>query len=81
MYVCTRQGAPGGSSAAVQREPDTCERVRARGRDGVPDPELKAAHVQFGRCPTLSGPRGSLPVGLQGPRPDGNKPDWTADHR
>jgi alpha-L-fucosidase 2 len=69
-----------GTSSAAQRELDTWERVQARYRDNVPDPELEAAYLQFGRYLMISGSRGSLPMGLQGPWLDGNDPDWMADY-
>jgi alpha-L-fucosidase 2 len=69
-----------GASSAAQRELDTWERVQARHRDDVPDPELEAAYLQFGRYLMISGSRGSLPMGLQGPWLDGNDPDWMADY-
>lgn len=69
-----------GTSSAAQRELDTWERVQARHRDDVPDPELEAAYLQFGRYLMISGSRGSLPMGLQGPWLDGNDPDWMGDY-
>lgn len=69
-----------GSSSAAQRELDTWGRVRARYRDNVPDPELEAAYLQFGRYLMISGSRGSLPLNLQGLWLDGNDPDWMADY-
>jgi alpha-L-fucosidase 2 len=69
-----------GASSAAQHELDTWERVQARYRDNVPDPELEAAYLQFGRYLMISGSRGSLPMGLQGPWLDGNDPDWMADY-
>ncbi|MFI6265277.1 glycosyl hydrolase family 95 catalytic domain-containing protein [Micromonospora sp. NPDC051006] len=69
-----------GASSATQRELDTWERVQARWRDNVPDPELEAAYLQFGRYLMISGSRGSLPIGLQGPWLDGNDPDWMGDY-
>ncbi|MEV6791880.1 glycoside hydrolase N-terminal domain-containing protein [Streptomyces sp. NPDC051320] len=69
-----------GPSSAAQRELDTWERVRARYRDDVPDPELEAAYLQFGRYLMISGSRGSLPLNLQGLWLDGNDPDWMADY-
>ncbi|MER5469122.1 glycoside hydrolase N-terminal domain-containing protein [Streptomyces sp. NPDC002685] len=69
-----------GTSSAAQRELDTLERLRARHRDDIPDPELEAAYLQFGRYLMISGSRGSLPMGLQGPWLDGNDPDWMADY-
>ncbi|MEV4812333.1 glycosyl hydrolase family 95 catalytic domain-containing protein [Micromonospora avicenniae] len=69
-----------GRSTAAQRELDTWGRLEARWRDNVPDPELEAAYLQFGRYLTISGSRGSLPMGLQGPWLDGNDPDWMGDY-
>ncbi|MGW4670792.1 glycosyl hydrolase family 95 catalytic domain-containing protein [Streptomyces sp. NPDC004324] len=69
-----------GTSSAAQRELDTWERVKARHRDDLPDPELEASYLQFGRYLMISGSRGGLPMGLQGPWLDGNDPDWMADY-
>lgn len=69
-----------GHSSEAQRELDTWGRIQARWRDNVPDPELEAAYLQFGRYLMISGSRGSLPMGLQGPWLDGNDPDWMADY-
>ncbi|WP_326609453.1 glycoside hydrolase family 95 protein [Streptomyces scopuliridis] len=69
-----------GASSAAQRELDTWERVRARDRDNVPDPELEAAYLQFGRYLMISGSRGGLPLNLQGLWLDGNDPDWMGDY-
>ncbi|MDH6431796.1 alpha-L-fucosidase 2 [Streptomyces sp. SAI-144] len=69
-----------GTSSAEQRSLDTWERLRARARDGVPDPELEAQYLQFGRYLMIAGSRGSLPLGLQGLWLDGNDPDWMGDY-
>ncbi|MDT4988497.1 MAG: hypothetical protein QOI74_2591 [Micromonosporaceae bacterium] len=69
-----------GASSAAQRELDTWDRVQARWRDNVPDPELEAAYLQFGRYLMISGSRGSLLMGLQGVWLDGNDPDWMGDY-
>ncbi|MEV6166791.1 glycoside hydrolase N-terminal domain-containing protein [Streptomyces sp. NPDC051954] len=69
-----------GTSTADQRELDTWERLHARERDDVPDPELEAAYLQFGRYLTISGSRDSLPLNLQGVWLDGNDPDWMGDY-
>ncbi|MFF4752154.1 glycosyl hydrolase family 95 catalytic domain-containing protein [Streptomyces sp. NPDC002514] len=69
-----------GTSSAAQRKLDTWGRVQARYRDDVPDPELEAAYLQYGRYLMISGSRGSLPMGLQGPWLDGNDPDWMGDY-
>ncbi|WP_225825472.1 glycosyl hydrolase family 95 catalytic domain-containing protein [Streptomyces naphthomycinicus] len=75
-----RFGLTLGTSSAGQRSLDTWERLRARARDGEPDPELEAAYVQFGRYLMIAGSRDSLPIGLQGPWLDGNDPDWMGDY-
>ncbi|GHH79182.1 hypothetical protein GCM10018793_31350 [Streptomyces sulfonofaciens] len=69
-----------GTSSPAQRALDTWERLQARYRDDVPDPELEAAYLRFGRYLMISGSRGSLPMGLQGPWLDGNDPDWMGDY-
>ncbi|MBM9506227.1 glycosyl hydrolase family 95 catalytic domain-containing protein [Actinacidiphila acididurans] len=69
-----------GTSSAAQRGLDTWERVQARYRDNVPDPELEAAYLQFGRYLMISGSRGTLPMGLQSVWLDGNDPDWMGDY-
>jgi alpha-L-fucosidase 2 len=69
-----------GTSTADQRSLDTWERLRARARDGAPDPELEAAYLQYGRYLMISGSRGSLPLNLQGLWLDGNDPDWMGDY-
>ncbi|MDQ1042864.1 glycoside hydrolase N-terminal domain-containing protein [Streptomyces sp. V4I2] len=69
-----------GTSSAEQRSLNTWERLKARARDGAPDPELEAAYLQFGRYLMISGSRGSLPLNLQGLWLDGNDPDWMGDY-
>ncbi|MGW1006033.1 glycosyl hydrolase family 95 catalytic domain-containing protein [Streptomyces sp. NPDC002520] len=69
-----------GTSSTAQRKLDTWQRVQARYRDNVPDPELESAYLQFGRYLMISGSRGTLPMGLQGPWLDGNDPDWMGDY-
>ncbi|MFF3916907.1 glycoside hydrolase N-terminal domain-containing protein [Streptomyces sp. NPDC001852] len=69
-----------GTSSAAQRGLDTWQRIQARYRDDVPDPELEAAYLQFGRYLMISGSRGTLPMGLQGPWLAGNDPDWMGDY-
>ncbi|MEV7080033.1 glycoside hydrolase family 95 protein [Streptomyces sp. NPDC093516] len=69
-----------GTSTAEQRSLDTWERIRARARNGTPDPELEAVFLQFGRYLMISGSRGSLPLNLQGLWLDGNDPDWMSDY-
>lgn len=68
-----------GTSSSEQRAQNTWERIKARTRDGEPDPELEAAYLQFGRYLMISGSRGSLPLNLQGLWLDGNDPDWMGD--
>ncbi|MEU5926495.1 glycoside hydrolase N-terminal domain-containing protein [Streptomyces antimycoticus] len=69
-----------GSSTDAQRSLDTWQRLRARARDGVPDPELEAASLQYSRYLMISGSRDSLPLNLQGLWLDGNAPDWMGDY-
>ncbi|MFI9615127.1 glycosyl hydrolase family 95 catalytic domain-containing protein [Streptomyces sp. NPDC052023] len=69
-----------GESSAEQRALDTWERLKARARDDIPDPELEAAYLQYGRYLMISGSRDSLPLNLQGLWLDGNDPDWMGDY-
>ncbi|WP_207892172.1 glycosyl hydrolase family 95 catalytic domain-containing protein [Streptacidiphilus pinicola] len=69
-----------GASSDSQRLLDTAGRLQARWRDNVPDPELEAGYLQFGRYLMVSGSRGSLPLNLQGLWLDGNDPGWMADY-
>ncbi|WP_405726410.1 glycoside hydrolase family 95 protein [Streptomyces sp. NBC_00028] len=69
-----------GTSTPAQRSLDTWERLKARARDGVPDPELEAQYLQFGRYLMIAGSRDSLPLNLQGLWLDGNDPDWMGDY-
>jgi alpha-L-fucosidase 2 len=69
-----------GASSTAQRQLDTWGRIQARWRDNLPDPELEAAYIQFGRYLMVSGSRGSLPLNLQGLWLDGNNPAWMADY-
>jgi len=69
-----------GTSSADQKALDTWERIQARARDDIPDPELEAAYVQYGRYLMVSGSRGSLPLNLQGLWLDNNQPAWMADY-
>ncbi|MFI7413265.1 glycosyl hydrolase family 95 catalytic domain-containing protein [Streptomyces sp. NPDC049627] len=69
-----------GTSSPEQRSLDTWGRLRARARDGAPDPELEAVYAHFGRYLMISGSRGSLPLALQGLWLDGNDPDWMGDY-
>ncbi|PWI13401.1 hypothetical protein DI272_04090 [Streptomyces sp. Act143] len=69
-----------GTSTDEQRALDTWERLKARARDGVPDPELEAQYLQFGRYLMIAGSRDSLPLNLQGLWLDGNDPDWMGDY-
>ncbi|MEZ0095147.1 glycoside hydrolase N-terminal domain-containing protein [Streptacidiphilus sp. EB129] len=70
-----------GSSTATQRGQDTATRLAARAAAGaVPDPELEASYLQFGRYLLISGSRDSVPANLQGLWLDRNDPDWMADY-
>jgi alpha-L-fucosidase 2 len=70
-----------GPSSDDQRRLDTWQRLHARAADGaVPDPELEAAYLQFGRYLMICGSRDSVPLNLQGLWLDGNNPDWMGDY-
>ncbi|MEU0926989.1 glycosyl hydrolase family 95 catalytic domain-containing protein [Streptomyces malaysiensis] len=69
-----------GTSSDAQRSLDTWERLKARARDGAPDPELETAYLQYSRYLMISGSRDSLPLNLQGLWLDGNDPDWMGDY-
>ncbi|MFD4236260.1 glycoside hydrolase N-terminal domain-containing protein [Streptomyces sp. NPDC058542] len=70
-----------GTSSAAQRAMDTPARLAARAAaDSVPDPELEASYLQFGRYLTITGSRGSLPTNLQGLWVDSNEPPWFSDY-
>lgn len=70
-----------GRSAPAQRALDTWSRLVARHADpGVPDPELEASYLQFGRYLTITGSRDGLPMGLQGLWQNNNTPDWMSDY-
>lgn len=70
-----------GESTQVQRALDTWSRVAVRYTDPtIPDPELEAMYVQFGRYLTITGSRNRLPMNLQGLWVHNNNPDWFADY-
>ncbi|MFF4837516.1 glycoside hydrolase N-terminal domain-containing protein [Streptomyces sp. NPDC001315] len=70
-----------GDSGTRQRRLDTWSRLKARAADGaVPDPELEASYLQFGRYLAICGSRDGLPMGLQGLWLEGNTPDWMGDY-
>ncbi|MEV0890639.1 glycoside hydrolase family 95 protein [Promicromonospora sp. NPDC050262] len=70
-----------GDSTTAQRELDSWSRLTARHADpDVPDPELEAAYVQYGRYLTITGSRDRLPMNLQGVWVHNNTPDWYADY-
>lgn len=69
-----------GPSTGEQRALDTWERLKHRTQQDVPDPELEALYLQFGRYLMISSSRDGLPVALQGPWLDGNDPDWMGDY-
>ncbi|ACU71473.1 conserved hypothetical protein [Catenulispora acidiphila DSM 44928] len=69
-----------GASSAPQKALDTWDRIQARDRDDIPDPEMEAAYVQFGRYLMISGSRGGLPLNLQGLWLSDNNPAWMADY-
>ena len=69
-----------GTSLPAQRKLDTWARLQARARSGVPDPELEASYLQFGRYLTIAGSRDGLPTNLQGLWLAGNDPPWQGDY-
>jgi alpha-L-fucosidase 2 len=70
-----------GSSSASQRALDSWSRLTAlHANPTIPDPELEASYLQFGRYLTITGSRGSLPTGLQGLWLNNNEPDWMGDY-
>lgn len=70
-----------GHSPPARRALDTWSRLVARhDQPGVPDPELEASYLQFGRYLTITGSRDGLPMGLQGLWQNTNTPDWMSDY-
>lgn len=69
-----------GRSTAAQRALSTPDRLAARASTGVPDPELEASYLHFGRYLTISASRSMLPINLQGLWIDRNNPDWMSDY-
>lgn len=70
-----------GASTDAQRRMDTWTRLQARAAAGsLPDPELEATYLQYGRYLTIAGSRGGLPTGLQGLWLDSNLSPWFADY-
>lgn len=70
-----------GTSTKTQRQADTWTRLRARSQAGaVPDPELEASYLQYGRYLMICGSRDGLPMGLQGAWIDTNDPGWMGDY-
>jgi alpha-L-fucosidase 2 len=70
-----------GQSPPSKRALDTWSRLVARHDEPtVPDPELEASYLQFGRYLTITGSRDGLPMGLQGLWQNTNAPDWMSDY-
>jgi alpha-L-fucosidase 2 len=70
-----------GESSPAQRAMDSWARLRARAEPGaMPDPELEASYLQYGRYLTIAGSRDRLPTGLQGLWLSDNAPAWMADY-
>lgn len=70
-----------GQSPPAKRALDTWSRLLARHDDpAIPDPELEASYLQFGRYLTITGSRDGLPMGLQGLWQNNNTPDWMSDY-
>ncbi len=75
-----RQRVDLGRSTDAQRAMDTWARLQARASSNVPDPELEASYLQFGRYLTITGSRDNLPLNLQGLWLSNNNPDWYSDY-
>ena len=70
-----------GQSTSGQRALDSWARLNARhDAPAVPDPELEASYLQFGRYLTITGSRDSLPITLQGLWQDSTTPAWMSDY-
>ncbi|PPT84742.1 hypothetical protein XarzCFBP7410_05535 [Xanthomonas arboricola pv. zantedeschiae] len=70
-----------GASTEAQRKLDTWQRVKARTNSpGLPDPELDATYLQFGRYLTIAASRDGLPINLQGLWLENNDPPWMSDY-
>lgn len=70
-----------GPSTAAQRQQDSWSRLQARSANAaLPDPELEALYLQFGRYLTIAGSRDSLPTPLQGLWLADNTPPWSGDY-
>ena len=70
-----------GASSVTQRSLDTWTRLQLRAKENsLPDPELEASYLQFGRYLTIAGSRDNLPTGLQGLWMADNSPPWMGDY-
>jgi alpha-L-fucosidase 2 len=69
-----------GRSTEEQRRLDTWARLNARAQSGIPDPELEASYLQYGRYLMICGSRDRLPLNLQGLWLDRNDPAWMSDY-
>ncbi|GIG62506.1 hypothetical protein Lfu02_68780 [Longispora fulva] len=69
-----------GVSSATQTSKDTWARLQARASSGIPDPELEASYLHFGRYLAITSSRGSVPTNLQGMWIDRPDPDWMSDY-
>ncbi len=70
-----------GESRPALRAMHSWARLQARAEPGaMPDPELEATYLQFGRYLTIAGSRDRLPTGLQGLWLSDNTPPWMADY-
>ncbi|SFR26129.1 alpha-L-fucosidase 2 [Lentzea waywayandensis] len=75
-----RQKVDLGRSTDAQRAMDTWTRLQARASSAMPDPELEASYLQFGRYLAITGSRDNLPINLQGLWLSNNNPDWYSDY-
>lgn len=70
-----------GASTPAQRALSIGDRLAMQAKpEAVPDPELDAFYLQFGRYLTIAGSRGKLPTNLQGLWLSDNEPPWRADY-
>ncbi|MBP2477512.1 alpha-L-fucosidase 2 [Crossiella equi] len=70
-----------GESTRAQRDMDSWSRLAVRYTNpDLPDPELEASYLQFGRYLMITSSRNSLPINLQGLWLHNNTPDWYADY-
>lgn len=69
-----------GRSSPAQRQLAIAQRLQARAAADMPDPELEALYLQFGRYLTIAASRDALPINLQGLWLENNDPPWMSDY-